>query len=51
MAAGDSPQPAVAVVRFVRAWEIYFAGDAAVFPVAIARRLVRSGIAMWPQGQ
>lgn len=49
-AMSDNPQSAVAVVHFVRAWEIYFKGDAAAFPLVVAQRLVRAGIATWPPG-
>ena len=43
-------EAAVATVRFQRPWEIYFAGDNAAFPLAVAHRLVRAGIGTWPSG-
>lgn len=33
------------LVRFLRRWQVYFAGDCAVFPHRMAERLVREGFA------
>ena len=45
----DTQSATIAVVCFVRPWELYYRNDLAAFPLAVAQRLVRLGIAVWQQ--
>lgn len=40
-------QPAIGIVRFVRAWECCMRDDVAAFPLPTAQQLVRTGFAVW----
>ena len=42
----DTPQATVAVVRFLKRWELYYANDMAAFPLATAEWLVKVGFAV-----